>query len=123
MSDMSVREVSQFVGVTEQAVRKALAAGRLVGQRGEDGAWVVDSDDAQRWFASRERSARQESGTATPPVRAARRRTGPSPEVSVLPALRGLIQSQEQLLRVIRDLADEIERTTRADSDAAVPTG
>lgn len=108
--------------MSEQAVRKALAAGRLTGSRGPDGSWVIDPDDARRWQTTRERGREltRTSSPAAPPA--------PAPAdtamdaATLVPALRGLLKSHEDLLQVVRDLVDEVDRASRAGYDATGPS-
>lgn len=121
MPGWSAREVADAVGVSEQAVRKALAAGRLTGSRGPDGSWVIDPDDARRWQATRERG-RELTRTSTPAVPPAPVSADTAMDAaSLVPALRGLLKSHEDLLQVVRDLVDEVDRTSRAGYGVAGP--
>lgn len=122
MSGWSAREVAEAVGVSEQAVRKALAAGRLTGSRGPDGSWVIDPDDVRRWQATRERG-REFPRTSSPTPAPSPAVTGPvASETTLVPALRALLKSHEDLLQVVRDLVDEVDRASRAGSGATGPT-
>ena len=120
MAGWSAREVAETVGVSEQAVRKALAAGRLTGSRGPDGSWVIDPDDARRWQAARERTLTRTSTPAETSVASPGQQA--TDATALVPALRGLLKSHEDLLQVVRDLVDEVDRASRAGYGAADPT-
>jgi hypothetical protein len=54
---LGVADVAHLVGVSERAVRKAAATGRLVGRLGADGRWWFYPDDVTKWQANRRRSS------------------------------------------------------------------
>jgi hypothetical protein len=66
LQELTVRQVARQAQVSEQAVRKALAEGRLVGERADSGEWRIPKDRALAWV-SRSRARRGEH-TAHRPV-------------------------------------------------------
>jgi len=58
---LTTKEVAERAGVTDSAVRRALASGRLEGVK-RGGVWFIPRKDAQRWIDlphSRGRKPRQ----------------------------------------------------------------
>jgi len=55
---LTVGEVADLRHVTPQAVRRALQAGRLAGER-RRGGWLVREDDARAWTPGRRNGGRQ----------------------------------------------------------------
>lgn len=61
-----VRQVSLRAGVTEQAVRKALTEGRLVGVKGADSSWSIPPKEAEAWVrAVQSRRSRRQNRPAS----------------------------------------------------------
>ncbi|HEY9475812.1 MAG TPA: hypothetical protein VIS06_18415 [Mycobacteriales bacterium] len=50
---LTVAEAARWVGVSEQAVRKAAAAGRLTGRQNDRGHWSFDMGAVVEWGRSR----------------------------------------------------------------------